>query len=216
MRATLRAAVAACLLIFCFLAVGPAVAADTGGPIPTLDDLQAPPAYHNRSAVYLGVVGGTNVAQFQADTFKFSDTAWMVGGFAGFNVRLPKSPFVIGLEGDYIYTDVSAGAGIVTIATTHYLASLRARAGVGVGPAMLYLTGGPAITTSNVLGEKDFRLGMAFGAGVETEVTKAMFLRLEAIHYAFPDKDVSCGIACTFESKDQQTTVRFGIGFKLN
>jgi outer membrane immunogenic protein len=219
MRATFRAAVAACLLIFCFLAVGVALAADTGGPIPTLDDLQAPPAVHNRTAAYVGLTAGANIAQFEADGFKFADTAWMVGGFAGFNVRLPRSPFVVGLEADYIFTDVSAGQSSFVVAREHYLASARARLGVGVGPALLYVTGGPAFTESKIttaVTDKNFMIGAALGAGVEAELTKTMFLRLEAIHYIFPDQDTSCGLACTFQSKDQQSTVRMGVGFKLN
>ena len=223
MRATFRAAVAACLLIGLIAIPVVALAADTGGPVASriFDDIQAPPAVHNRSAFYVGVVGGMDVAQIEAATFKFSDSSWLAGGFMGLNVRLPSSPFVIGLEGDYVFTDIKASPGLLVVATTSYLASVRARAGVAVGPAFLYVTGGPAFTENKLAvpgsTDKTFLIGAALGAGVEAEVTKALFLRLEAIHYAFPDNDsTSCGPSCLYTSKDQQTTVRAAVGFKLN
>ncbi len=210
---------AACLLASSAL---PALGADTGGPI-KLDDLQAPPAKHNRSALYIGAVAGLTTAQLQAEPFEFADTSWLAGGFAGINIRVPDSPFVVGIEGDYLLTDVhgSAGNGVVTVtASTNYLASVRARAGVGIGPALLYVTGGPAFTESKVAAggptDKETLVGAALGMGAEAELTKVLFLRLEAMHYVFPDQDLSCGLACLAESKDQQTTVRLGLGFKLN
>lgn len=221
MRAMVRAALAACLISVVILAPVAALAADTGGPaFPSMEDLQAPPAKHNRTAFYVGLTAGGDVAQFEADTYKFSDTAWLAGGFVGFNVRLPSSPFVVGMEGDYLWTDIKASPGSIVVATTHYLASVRARAGVGVGPALLYVTGGPAFTEnkfSTSATDRQFAIGAALGAGAEAEITKALFLRLEAIHYVFPDNDsTSCGSSCLYTSKDQQTTVRFGVGFKLN
>lgn len=221
MRAMIRAAVAACLLLI-GLAV-PVKAADTGGPVTSriFDDIPAPPATHNRTAFYVGVVGGLDVAQLEAAGFQFADASWLAGGMAGINVRLSSSPFLIGLEGDYLLTDIKATPGVVVVGTTHYLASVRARAGVGIGPAFLYITGGPAFTENKfaVPGttDKTFEIGAALGAGVEAELTKALFVRLEAIHYAFPDNNAtSCGPSCLYTSKDQQTTVRVGLGFKLN
>jgi outer membrane immunogenic protein len=223
MRATFRAAVAACLIFLALVVVvGVAQAADPVFPsLPSTADLQAPPAVHNRTAFYVGLAGGMNVAQLEADAFKFSDTAWLGGGFAGMNVRFPMSPFLVGIEGDYMLTDVKASPGAIVVGTTHYLASVRGRAGVAIGPAFLYVTGGPAFTENKltVLGttDKNFMIGGAFGAGAEAELTKALFVRLEAIHYIFPDNDsTSCGVACLYTSKDQQTTVRAAVGFKLN
>lgn len=216
MRAMIRAAVAACLLLVAW----PADAADKNGPSQLFDDIQAPPAIHNRTAFYVGAVAGLDVAQFEVEGFKFSDAAWLAGGFTGINIRLPSSPFVIGIEGDYLFTDIKATPGAVVVATTHYLASVRARAGVGMGPALLYVTAGPAFTDrkfTTAVTDKDFSVGAAMGGGVEAEVTKALFLRLEAVHYAFPDNDsTSCGASCLYTSKAQETTVRVGVGFKLN
>jgi opacity protein-like surface antigen len=222
MRAMIHAAIAACLLLIAC----PADAADPGpwsppAPFPSMEDIKAPPAVHNRSAFYVGAVAGLDVAQIEAATFKFSDAAWLAGGFVGFNVRFPASPFLIGVEGDYVFTDVKASPGMLVVATTHYLASVRARAGVGVGPALLYVTAGPAFTENKLVipgaTDKTFQIGAALGAGVEAELTKALFVRLEAIHYMFPDNDsTNCGPSCLYTSKDQQTTVRAAVGFKLN
>lgn len=217
MRAMLRAAVAACLLVS---ACVPALAADKSGPERFLDDVQAPPAKHNRTAFYVGAVAGWGVANMEADTFQFSDATWLAGGFTGINIRIPSSPIVIGLEGDYVFTDIEATPGAVVVSRTKYLASVRARAGIAAGPAFFYLTGGPAFTEAKVdvgaTGNSETLIGAALGGGVEAELTKVAFVRLEALHYIFPDKDLSCGVGCAFESRNQNTTARFAIGFKLN
>lgn len=216
MRAMLGAAVAACLMLLPVYAG----AADKSGPDKFLEEVQAPPARHNRTGFYAGALAGWGVADFQADTFQFSDAAPLAGAFAGINIRLPSSPLVVGLEGDYVWTDISATPGAIVIAKTSYLASIRARAGLAIGPALLYITGGPAFTEADVdaggIVSKETLVGAALGGGVEAELTKVLFVRLEAIHYVFPDKDLSCGVGCAFESQNQHTTARFAVGFKLN
>lgn len=218
MRALLGAALAACLTIV-MTACNPVFAADKSGPEKFLEDVQAPPAKWNRTAFYLGAVGGWGVADMQADTFQFSDAAPLAGGFAGVNIRLPSSPLVLGLEADWVWTDIQATPGAIVISKTSWLASVRPRLGLAVGPALFYATGGVAFTESKVTTEvtaKETMIGGVFGAGVEAELTKALFLRIEALHYVFPDKDMSCGAECIFESKNQHTTARVGLGFKLN
>jgi outer membrane immunogenic protein len=217
MRGLKGAALAACVMLFANVAA----AADLGGPAPVgADGIPA----HFRSGAYVGLVGGYDIAQAQADTFKFSDAAFMGGAFVGFQTRV--NGVVIGLEADYLLTDIQAttGMGSVTInAKTNYLASVRARLGVTAGPALLYVTAGPAFTEHKVnatdgsmtIASKDFLVGGVFGAGVEMELTRTLFVRLEALHYIFPDKTVGNGVDF-FNSKDQQTTARIGLGFRLN
>ena len=146
------------------------------------------------------------------------------GIFAGFNVRLGDA--VVGLEADYLLTDIQGSTtdGVVVVtAKTKYLASVRGRVGMPIGPALLYATAGPAFTEHKVAVagpveslSSELLIGGVFGGGIEASLTKTLFVRVEGLHYIFPDKDVACGPSCFFESKDQQTTVRLGVGFKLN
>jgi len=212
MRVLLSAALAACLTIISPI---PAGATDPNWLAPP----KAEPWSHNRTTAYIGLVGGYNAAALQAEGFEFGTTAWLGGGFGGVNVRVGDG-LVLGLEADYVLTDIQATTtpGFVTVvATTKYLASLRARAGLPIGPALLYVTAGPAITEQEValpqfgLSESEMKVGLAVGAGVDLSLTKNLFIRLEGLHYQFPDKDLGF-----LESEDQQTTLRLGVGFKLN
>lgn len=220
MRALLAAAIAACLLLI----ATPAGAEGVSWPnIPASSDAGGP--RWNRTTAYVGLTGGYDLAALQSDTFTFADNSLFGGAFAGFNARMGDQ-LVVGIEGDYLVTDIkgASGDGTVTItASTRYLATIRARVGVPVGPALLYVTGGPAFTQSKVAvtdGEmsgaaKETLIGGAFGAGVEAELTKSLFVRLEGIHYIFPDKGVPFGSEM-LNTENQQTTVRLGVGFKLN
>jgi opacity protein-like surface antigen len=215
MRVLLGAALAACLLIIS------TVAANATDPNWLLPSPSKPGEawVHNRTASYVGVVGGYNAAALQADDFKFGETAWLGGAFAGVNVRVNEG-LMLGLEADYVLTDIKASTTdgeVHVIAKTKYLASLRARAGLPAGPALLYVTAGPAITEQSVaipevgLAASELKVGLVAGAGVDMSLTKNLFVRLEGLHYVFPDKDIGF-----LESKDQQTTLRLGVGFKLN
>jgi outer membrane immunogenic protein len=167
----------------------------------------------HRTGPYVGIVGGANIAQFEVAGFDFDDKAWIGGAMAGFNVR--TQGLVLGLEGDFLLTDIKAdlAAGTV-VASTKYLATVRGRVGVPIGPALLYATAGVAFTEDKIVAgstTNEFKVGWAAGAGIEAELSRSLFVRLEALHYAFPERDVSA-----FEAKDQQTTARVAIGFKLN
>jgi len=168
----------------------------------------------HRTGPYVGLVAGANIAQWEVAGFNFDDTAWIGGAMAGFNVR--TQGLVLGLEGDFLLTNIKAdlAAGTV-VASTKYLATVRGRVGVPIGPALLYATAGVAFTEDKlVLGPastNETKVGWAAGGGVDLELSRSMFVRLEGLHYAFPERDVSI-----FEAKDQQTTARIAVGFKLN
>lgn len=206
MRAMFRAAVAACLMLFAF----PALA----------EPPSQPERVWHRTGFYVGVAGGYDVAQMQAETFKFADASLMGCGLVGVQARLPD--IVVGVEGDYCFVDVKASmaGGPTLTASSNYLASVRGRLGVPVGPALFYVTAGAAFTENKLAvpgdGSKEFLTGGVVGGGVEAELTRTVRLRLEALHYMFPDKDVSLGPVGMFESQNQQTTVRAGLTFSLN
>lgn len=204
-----------------------AYAADKGGPSYPADPMPAPQTAADwwRSGFYMGLAAGYNVAQLSADDFHFSNAAMTGGILGGFNVNM-GSGVVLGMEADYMLTGIKGStstSGYSITASNHFLASVRARAGLTLGPAMLYATAGPAFTerkaaiqTGPFVSEmKDLQIGAVFGGGLESEITRTMSLRIEALHYMFPDKDVD-GSAGFFKSQNAQTTARAAIVFRLN
>ena len=207
------------------LASGVARAADKGGQLPaqgTATEIEIPK--WQRSGAYVGLALGYTAQQMQTDSFHFGDAGMIGGAFVGYNYNLGGA--VVGVEADYLLTGISSStsvAGVSMSASNHFLASIRARAGLPIGPALLYATAGPAFTERKasvqtgpwVSESKDLLVGVALGAGIEAELTRTLMVRIEALHYSFPDQDVN-GAAGAWTSKDQQTTVRMGLGFKLN
>ena len=179
----------------------------------------------NRTGFYVGAVGGYDLAEIKADEFKMSEGSLFAGPFAGFNWRINPG-LVAGVEIDYMFMNVKADkteSGITVTATNNFLASARGRVGVPIGPALLYATGGLAITEQKIsatdgmdtVADRELRYGAVAGGGIEGELTKTLFVRLEALHYWFPDDKMSFD-GTAFESGQHQTVVRVGVGFKLN
>jgi outer membrane immunogenic protein len=213
MRAILRAVLAACFLV--------TAAAAEGLADPRPYDTAAPAPAHHRTGFYVGAIAGWDIAQLETNAFAFSDTSLLGGAFIGAQARLEN--LVVGIEADYLLADLAATAtpaAVTVTASTSFLASIRARAGLPLGPALLYVTAGPAFTESKLAiagsADKEFAVGGVFGGGVEAELGKVLFLRLEGLHYIFPDQDVTTLTPAVLEQANQQTTVRLGIGFRLN
>jgi opacity protein-like surface antigen len=217
MRTIVRV-LATCLLSLAMLTLPHlARAADTGPwNLPRPDDYRDPEGrVWHRTGPYVGLVAGANLAQFEAAGFDFNDTAWTGGALAGFQVK--SGGLVWGVEGDFLLTNIKAdfAAGTIT-ASTDYLATIRAKLGVPIGPVMPFITGGAAFTRDKIVvagvSSHEDKVGWAAGGGVDLELTRALTLRGEVIHYAFPDRDVG-GL---FDAKDQQTQARAAVVFKLN
>ncbi len=195
----------------------------------------ADPNGWNRSGLYVGALGGYSAADLKAalddgegggGKFKLSDGKLFAGAMAGFNWRAAPD-MVVGIEVDYLFLDVKGtrdDVGVSVTATSSYLASIRARVGLPIGPALLYFTAGPAFTNQKLFGEteegsaskSDMLIGAAVGGGIEAELTRSMFIRAEGIHYWFPDKTTLSEGEATLKSGQSQTVGRIGLGFKLN
>ena len=219
MRAKLLGAVLAAL----FAPLALAADVDRAGKVAAPTVARADEPAWNRTGAYVGLVGAYDLALIDAEGLEAFNGKLMAGAFAGYNFRYQG--IVLGLEADWMFTGISAShtADDVTIkATTDHLVSLRARAGIPMGPALLYLTGGPAwqnvkLTVSEgkeLASEREWQLGLVLGGGIEAELTRALFLRLEALHYMFPADGAP--LSQIFESENAHTAVRLGLGFKLN
>lgn len=178
----------------------------------------------NRSGFYVGAIGAYDVTVLEAEGLDLASGNLMAGGVIGWNFRVAPA-FVLGLEADWIFTGISASSAADAVAiraSTDHLVSLRARAGIPLGPALLYATAGPAwqhakLTLSegeDSVAERQWQLGLAVGGGAEVELSRSFAVRLEALHYVFPEDGAP--LAQFLESENQHTTVRVGVGFKLN
>jgi outer membrane immunogenic protein len=200
-------------------------AADKGGPVSRVMAQEQPSGNEwNRTGFYLGAVGGYSTLVLEAEGLDLANGKLMLGGVAGFNARVSPQ-LVLGVEGDWIFTDVSASTtveGITVTTSSRHLISLRARAGVPVGPALLYLTAGPAWQQAKLsatdgvalVSDREWQLGAVGGGGIELELTRSLAVRLEALHYIFPRDGAP--LEEFLRSDNQQTTARAGVIFKLN
>ena len=216
---TLLAAAAACLLL-----TGAASAEGLLDRFPAYTPPPEQPATSGfagfATGAYVGLTGGYSTASIGADSFEFGGDGLLGGVYGGFNYRFPGA--VLGIEGDWMLTDIKAeqdNALLTFTAKTNQLSSIRARAGVPLGPVLLYGTGGIAFTQTEVEvpdgSDNKLLMGWVMGAGVEVELTRTMQVRLEGLHYTFDDEHFSAGATGGNVGLDQ-TIVRAGIGFRLN
>lgn len=180
------------------------------------------PVQWNRTGFYATILAGYDVTVFQADDIGEAASGKLMGGAAvGWNWRASQY-FVLGLEVDWMFTGISANSGddeLAIKASTNHLISARGRAGVPLGPALIYFTGGPAwqyAKLSTVDGPaleaaREWQLGLAVGGGAEVELSRGLALRVEGLHYRFPKEWTSL-----LDSENNHTTIRGGIVFKLN
>jgi outer membrane immunogenic protein len=213
--------VGAALAVLCTVTF--ALAADKGQPN-FLDPPKETSDYGwNRSTGYVGAAGGYDVLVLDAEDLKLGDGKLIGCAFAGYNYRaMPR--LIVGIEGDYCLTNIAASATdeeVTVKASTDFLASIRGRVGIPFGPALLFLTGGAAFTEQKVSvsdgpSDSEFLTGLVAGGGIEAELTQNLFVKLEALHYMFPDKAINLVEMEDVKLGKEHTVVRVGVGFKLN
>lgn len=132
-----------------------------------------------------------------------STTGFTGGGQVGFNRQLQS--FVMGVEADLDYTDVSGTRNVVSIAfhnpyvqsvQSHWLGTIRGRFGVPYRGWLFYATAGLAVAhesfTDNFFGTAGAgpinssvsatRAGWAAGAGIEWALADAWSIKAEYLH----------------------------------
>lgn len=191
---------------------GPRIAAST--PVAA----EEPQQWH-RSGLYVAAVAGYTTAVLEAEGVDLANGKLMGGGAIGYRHRLPQ--YVVGVEGDWVFTDISAAStvsGVTVSAANRHLASVRAVAGIPLGPVLFFGTAGPAWqharvkATNGVDSDTDrvWQLGWVAGGGIEVELMKSWAVRAEVLHYRF-NKDNSPFDA--FET--EQTVGRAAVVFKF-
>ena len=202
----MRYAIAAALAVIAGATV--ASAADLGG-----SPAKAEPAYSGnsgyRTGPYAGLVVGYSTSQITGDLEHIATDGMQLGGLAGFTFR--ADGFVLGLEGDLSWQNAKlSGAGIQT--SGDWLGTIRARAGVPIGPALLYATAGAAFKDSF----DGTTVGAVGGGGIDLQMTHTMLMRIEALHYMYPDAKISIDNLDTLKVGTSDTTVRAAVIFNLN
>lgn len=191
---------------------------------------EANPLAPSWTGVYGGLQLGANWADFQADGWGSFTSADASGGLlAGYNIKL--GGFVVGVEADASLDSTDAGltaqhGGELRLAS-QWSGSLRGRAGITLGPALLYATAGYAwsqstLTKTSASGQRtkdDLSFdGVVYGIGAETFVLPNLTLRLEALRYDYGTQSLSLAGAgrALDDISSSATVVRAGITLHLD
>ena len=155
----------------------------------------------------------------------------IVGGMhAGYNWQMDS--FVFGLEGDLSATgwsensEFSDNSSRTFEADVDLLASLRARIGLALDPALLYVTGGLAYTDGSFLaispdgtavsGDRS-AFGGVVGAGAEFMVRQNFSVRAEGLYYMFDDTEKNYGSEDGAKNTfDDAFVIRVGATYHFN
>jgi outer membrane immunogenic protein len=133
---------------------------------------------------------------------------YAAGLHAGYNFQ--SGPVVLGVEGDFSFTGIedeyrtNIGSVAVRLSMeTPYLASVRGRLGLALGPMLVYGTGGMAFTRLEVKASATAGVdsvsvktavaeqGYTFGGGVEYMLSPRLIGRIEGLRYQFDKVDNS-------------------------
>jgi outer membrane immunogenic protein len=209
----IRSAAAAAWLI----AGGAATAADLPRPLPYKAPLApAAPLVRDWSGFYAGINGGYSwgTSDWGLSTPLSAATAFrsgtlrpdggLFGGQVGYNWQ--RGAWVLGVEADLDYRDAADTVSIALVPVglpvefrqievrQKWLGTIRPRAGMVVGDAFIYATGGVAFgqvtdthalittTASQTFSASSTRTGWVAGAGVEYALMSAWSARLEYLH----------------------------------
>ena len=227
----------------CFVAV-PALAADLGGPRrlpppatfdePFIPDTK-PPLWQG---LYWGLSGGYGWGE-SSQTYDRNDNhgsastspeGYLAGATVGYNMLLGSS-ILLGIEGDLGLMDISADDKEVydghVYKTTFgpWWGTARGRAGIAMGPLLLYGTGGLAfaavdeVSVGNTPGEtatnRDVRSGWVVGGGMEFAFNESVSAKVEYLHMDFGSYEGLSDNREDFSFDNKLDVVRAGLNFRF-
>lgn len=170
---------------------------------------------------YAGLSVGYSASQIGTEGIDLAQEGALVSGLAGFTFA--AGGLVWGAEGDLGWNNVKATYtdGAAEVKTSGRLqGSVRGRVGVPLGPVLAYGTAGVAFreTTLEALGASstDWLIGYVAGGGLELQLTNTVQVRLEALHYGYPDSRITLDNLGTARFDQTDNVVRAGITFALN
>lgn len=175
----------------------------------------------NHGGFYAGVVGGYSTTALQTQGLDLAGTGAFGGAVLGIGTVVNGTYY--GLEVDGMLRDIkpTVGDGSSSISFSNaWMATGRARIGLPIGPALLYATGGVAVTESKLAAtgfgsDQAYVLGAVGGGGIELITLTNMAIRVEALHFAMPAETFSIqGVDASI--KQSETVARVGVIFRLN
>jgi outer membrane immunogenic protein len=178
----------------------------------------------NWSGAYAGFHAGYGKGEI-SDASAFDIKGFVGGGHIGYNMQYNQ--LVLGVEGDVSFatlkdelTFTSGGVKVTGGIENTMLASIRGRAGLSLGSAMIYGTAGlafanlkaSATATNGVLSasasDSITERGFVFGGGLQYMFSPKLVGRIEGLRYQFNDLDGS-------SSSYRADTIRAGLSFRF-
>ncbi|WMT90974.1 outer membrane beta-barrel protein [Pelagibacterium sp. H642] len=169
---------------------------------------------------YAGVNGGYGWADAEVDGVDFPEDidGWLGGAQVGYNAAF--GGVVVGVEGDYQFSDVKWEDEIVpgvdaNVGINHF-GTVRARIGADLGTFMPYLTAGVAFgelggeLTDGVttVSAEEYGWGWTAGAGVEAMIMDNLSLKGEYLYATFNEVDLE-----GFDVDAEAHIARIGLNF---
>ena len=130
----------------------------------------------NWGGFYIGAQLGN--ADVLASDKAFDGSGSTKGLFAGYRADLGK--VVVGIEGNYDWTDITLNAGAVTV---DKVTRLKLIGGYDLGPALLYAT----VATVKADSSLGSDTGYAMGVGVDYALTNRFAVGVEMLEHRFDD-----------------------------
>jgi outer membrane immunogenic protein len=164
---------------------------------------------------YVGVNGGYGLGSGASSAFG-TPSGGLVGGTVGYNYQVGQ--FVAGLEGDLDWADLTkSGANPAGLYSTRIdtLLTTRARAGIALDRALLYVTGGyaGAETNTSIVGwgtQSDWRNAGVVGAGLEYAFTNNISAKAEYLYAPFAGQTIDGQ-----KSNLNLSLIRAGLNYKF-
>jgi outer membrane immunogenic protein len=188
----------------------PALAADMA----PLDKGPIAPAF-DWTGIYLGADIGGAWSTIRASGLGTNDASSVIGGlYAGYNWQFAPG-WLIGIEGDSSWADLTVPAGSGDV---NWIATLRGRLGwTPWATTMVYFTGGPAWSTISTPGVDTLpatqtKSGWVVGGGVEWAPWANNWLaRAEYLNYGFTGVALGAGLAGNLTINE----FRAGVAYKF-
>ena len=203
-----------------------AVSFVAGAPLARAADMGIPPAvypyapaphlgyvFYNWSGVYLGINGGWDWANATTTNAPLGLSAsgntngGLIGGTVGANIAF--GPAVFGLEGDFDYAGLSTGG-----LSSHWLATVRGRAGYAWDRWWVYGTAGAAFAPVNVsvlgFNGSTTQAGWTVGVGTEWAFSYNWTAKIE---YLFVDLGTANFAPASVSLREN--LVRVGVNYKF-
>ncbi len=205
-----------------------------------IDEVVVVDTAYNWSGIYVGAQVGYAWGDRDVD---FSDipvtsnpepNGILGGAYLGYNAQLSNG-IVVGVEGDFAFTDLHDSDGLTAPAPlpgqsfevdVNWTAAVRARLGYAAGRFLPYLAGGVAFADVDHEGfsapnasagtGSDTFVGWTIGAGAEYAFTDNVIVRAEYRYTDFGSEDYAGDPNFEARSVDLKTNdIRFGISYKF-